>query len=102
MFMARMSETVTVTAGGEGDNGSEDPGQRDSLPDDVEVFRISGPFFFGVAGELLDALKRLGRTPRPPILRLAPVPYLAASGAVAVEAFLALDRQSAVSGKRGS
>src|SRR3546814_7108621 len=93
-----MSETVTVTAGGDSDsNGTEDLGQRDSLPDDVEVFRISGPFLCGVAGELLDALKRLGRTPRAIILRLELVPYLDASGAVALEEFLA---QAAAAGTR--
>lgn len=87
LFMARMSETVTVTATRADE--SEDAAQRDDLPEDVEVFRIAGPFFFGVAGELLDALKRMGRMPRTIILRMELVPYLDASGAAALQEFVA-------------
>lgn len=90
LFMARMSETVTVTA--TRIDESEDAAQRDRLPEDVEVFRIAGPFFFGVAGELLDALKRIGRLPRVIILRLELVPYLDASGVAALREFIAQAR----------
>jgi sulfate permease, SulP family len=83
MFMARMSESVAVTA-----EGGDDASQRDQLPPGVEVFRINGPFFFGVAGQLLDGLRRIGRTPRAIILRLEQVPFLDASGAMAFEEFL--------------
>lgn len=95
MFMARMSETVAINAGAtmvpeEGDEPGSDNagGQRDTLPPGVEVFQITGPFFFGVAGELLDTLRRLGQPPRVIILRLRLVPFLDASGAAAVEAFV--------------
>ena len=89
IFMARMSENVAIGAeNGRNEGAEEDPGQRDALPADVEVLRISGPFFFGVAGELLDALKRVGRSPRAIILRLEDVPFLDASGALALEEFL--------------
>jgi SulP family sulfate permease len=90
LFMARMTEMVTVTA--TRIDESEDPAQREGLPEDVEVFRITGPFFFGVAGELLDALKRIGRLPRAIILRLELVPYLDASGVAALEEFVAQAR----------
>lgn len=86
LFMARMSETVTVTATRTIE--SEDSSQRDQLPAEVEVFRITGPFFFGVAGELLDALKRIGRMPRAIILRMELVPYLDASGVAALREFV--------------
>ena len=56
LFVARMSEMVTFTSIPADE--TEDAAQRDRLPEDVEVFRITGPFFFGVAGELLDALSR--------------------------------------------
>lgn len=84
MFMARMTESVAVTS----DGREEDPSQRQGLPTDVEVFRINGPFFFGVAGGLLDALKRIGRNPRLIILRLEQVPFVDASGAMALQEFL--------------
>jgi SulP family sulfate permease len=92
LFVARMSETVTLTTTPADEQ--EDAGQRSRLPADVEVFRIAGPFFFGVAGELLDALKRIGRTPRAIILRLELVPYLDASGAAAIAEFVAQAKAS--------
>lgn len=86
LFMARMSESVAVTSQG-GDLGDDDASQREGLPEGVEVFRIGGPFFFGVAGELLDGLKRIGRKPHTIILRLEAVPFLDASGTFALEEF---------------
>jgi SulP family sulfate permease len=85
LFMARMSEAVSVTTDSP---DSEDASQRELLPPDVEVFRITGPFFFGVAGELLDALKRIGRMPRAIILRMELVTYLDASGVAALDEFV--------------
>lgn len=95
IFMARMSETVTVTAGGLGEE--EDVEQREALPEGVEVFRISGPFFFGVASELLETLTRMGRIPKRIILRLELVPYLDASGSAALGDFI---HQAAARGTR--
>ena len=90
LFMARMAEAVEVGPGGpcDIDLDAEDRHQRDDLPPGVEVFRIAGPFFFGVAGELLDTLRRLGQSPRVIILRLRLMPLLDASGAQALEEFV--------------
>ncbi|SDD06497.1 sulfate permease, SulP family [Sphingomonas sp. YR710] len=82
LFMMRMSGTVQVDAGG--DEG-DDVHQRELLPPGVEVFRINGPFFFGVANELLDTLRRIGSTPRVIILRLELVPLLDSSGVSAID-----------------
>jgi SulP family sulfate permease len=54
----------------------------------VEVFRIAGPLFFGVASELLDTLRRVGQRPRIIILRMRLVPLLDASGLAALESFV--------------
>jgi sulfate permease, SulP family len=85
LFMARMSESTGVL--GE-DESVEDPVQRDNLPEGVEVFRIAGPMFFGVASEMLEALSRIGRPPRAVILRLDRVPYIDSSGAQVLEQFV--------------
>lgn len=94
LFMARMAEAVQVDTSGRSDPDldSEDFHQRDTLPEGVEVFRINGPFFFGVAGELLDTLRRLGETPRAIILRMRLVPLLDASGLRTLEEFIAQAR----------
>lgn len=85
LFMARMSEATGVLAD---DESVEDPQQRAALPEGVEVFRIAGPMFFGVAGEMLDALGRIGRSPRAVILRLDRVPYIDSSGVGVLETFV--------------
>ena len=87
LFMMRMSETVQIDAGvGEmpDDDDGEDIHQRDALPAGVEVFRIDGPVFFGIASELLDTLRRIGSTPKVIILRMRRVPLLDASGATTI------------------
>jgi SulP family sulfate permease len=101
LFMARMSETVQLDNGDSPDlddeSDGDDLGQRDDLPKDVEVFRISGPVFFGVAGELLDAMRKIGRTPKVIILRMRLVPMLDASGVTMIEEFI---EQASVSGAK--
>ena len=84
LFMSRMSETAGVMPE---ELNVDDPQQRTALPKGVEVFRFSGPMFFGVAGEMMDALRRFGRTPRMIILRMDSVPYIDSSGATALESF---------------
>ena len=99
LFMARMAEAVEVDAGiaQESELDAEDMHQRDALPRCVEVFRINGPFFFGVAGELLDTLRRVGSSPKVLILRMRLVPLLDASGVQALEEFV---EQARISGAR--
>jgi len=98
LFMARMSETVILENGNaivrDSDLDEDDLDQRDDLPKDVEVFRINGPVFFGVAGELLDAMRRIGRKPKIIILRMRLVPMLDASGVTMIEEFVEQARLS--------
>ena len=91
LFMLRMSETAGLVAV----DTAEDPKQRDQLPEGVEVFRFTGPIFFGVASEMLEALRRSGERPRAIILRMERVPYVDATGANALETFV---RQASHSG----
>ncbi|HZF45814.1 MAG TPA: STAS domain-containing protein, partial [Sphingomonadaceae bacterium] len=85
LFMARMANATGVLAE---DQSVEDPGQRAALPQGVEVFRIAGPMFFGVAGEMLDTLTRIGQVPRAVILRLDRAPYMDSSGLGVLETFV--------------
>ena len=81
IFMMQMSKTVEIAAG----KGNDEEDQRLSLPKDVEVFRINGPFFFGVSGELIDVLTRMGQMPKVLIVRMRLVPFLDTSGVSALE-----------------
>jgi SulP family sulfate permease len=94
MFMARMSETTGVMSSEE---SVDDPAQRAALPRGVEVFRFTGPMFFGVAGEMLDVLHRSGSTPKTIVVRMDLVPYVDSSGARTLEVFV---RQAAAKGTR--
>jgi SulP family sulfate permease len=50
------------------------------IPDEVEVFEITGPLFFGAAYKFRDAMKYLKQHPRILILRMRHVPIIDATG----------------------
>ena len=83
LFMMRMSETAGLVP----IDVAEDPKLRDQLPEGVEVFRFTGPLFFGVASEMLEAFRRSGQRPKAIILRMERVPYIDATGANALATF---------------
>jgi SulP family sulfate permease len=89
VFMARMADVVEVQSGlqlGGPDDAPEDLTQRARVPDDVQVYRISGPLFFGATGRLESVLDDGGKPPRAYILRMGQVPLVDASGAHALKA----------------
>lgn len=51
-----------------------------AIPEDVEVFEIKGPLFFGAAYKFKDAMKYLKRNPKILIIRMAHVPIIDATG----------------------
>lgn len=90
LFMKHMSHTVEIKSEWRKpikpyDEEIEYEVQRHNLPEGVEVFQITGPFFFGVASDLLDALKTMGESPQVLLLRMQLVPYLDATGVKALE-----------------
>ena len=54
----------------------------------VEIYEISGPFFFGVPGMLQTTLRTIPKNTRAIILRLRDVPAVDSSGIAALETFL--------------
>lgn len=92
MFMHHMSRSLEVTSHstrtGLDDvdpNEQTEVGTHYDIPDHVSVFQINGPMFFGVSSELQDRLERMERIPKILILRLRFMPYLDASGELAIE-----------------
>ena len=93
VFMKQMSNSVEITPQNrrktdqtaDASFSEEDPNQRANLPQGVEVFRIVGPLFFGVAGDLMDVLKSIGTTPKVLIIRMRLVPYLDTTGVTTLE-----------------
>ena len=88
VFMARMADVVDVQSGLQlagPDDAPEDLTQRARVPDNVQVYRISGPLFFGATGRLESVLDDGGKAPRAYILRMGQVPLVDASGAHALK-----------------
>lgn len=65
----------------------EDPDSidRKAVPQDVEVYEIQGPLFFGVAEKLIDILTLFEHPPKVFILRMRYVPLIDAAGLHALE-----------------
>jgi SulP family sulfate permease len=88
LFMRRM-ETVThagIINLDDENGGSDDPNAltRFNVPKGVEVFEISGPFFFGAASMFQDEISKI-RMPKVLILRMRNVPAIDATGLRALE-----------------
>ena len=88
LFMHRMSEVTAVNAVTQ-QLAREDREQADvplaqltprSVPVGVEVFEISGAFFFGAAEAFKETLTQVGRKPKVLIIRMRDVSLLDATG----------------------
>jgi SulP family sulfate permease len=72
LFIKRVSETTEVSRVTEGDvlESPEQLACGKEIPEGVLVYRIFGPFLFGAAEKMEDALERIGYMPKVLILRL--------------------------------
>ena len=88
IFMKRMSERTQIssivaldnTYAANADLYDVDMLDQRTLPPGVEVYEITGPFFFGIADSLKSVLINLSYPPRVFILRMRKVPMIDASG----------------------
>jgi sulfate permease, SulP family len=87
LFMKRMADVTQVTVlqpdtDDPGDTYSTDPNavSRRSVPKQVEVYEINGPFFFGAAEMFKDTLARVARKPKVLIVRMRNVPAIDSTG----------------------
>jgi SulP family sulfate permease len=84
LFLRRMIETSDVSVlNMEVENETSDladEGEQLSIPEDVEVFEIRGPFFFGVANKFEEAEKLVSKQPKIRIIRLRRVPFIDSTG----------------------
>src|SRR5579862_7165286 len=96
LFMKRMTEVTDVGALKEemNETGDEFADLADAnsitnrdVPAGVEVYEINGPFFFGVADRLKDALGGIEKPPKVFILRMRRVPTVDATGMHALDEF---------------
>ncbi|HJQ12871.1 MAG TPA: sulfate permease [Gemmatimonadaceae bacterium] len=87
LFMYRMAEVssvsmVTREIADEGWDDRDDPNavRERNVPAGVEVFEITGPFFFGAAEQFKNTISEVARKPRVLIIRMRDVPAIDATG----------------------
>lgn len=85
LFMKRMSEVTNVSVITRelfDEEDREDPNaiSKRHIPDEVEVFEINGPFFFGAAKKFKDQMLKIEKPPKVRIIRMRNVPAIDATG----------------------
>jgi SulP family sulfate permease len=85
LFMKRMASLTNVgliTGELKDEDESDDPNTiyTRSIPEGVEVFEITGPFFFGAASKFKDAMHIVGKCPAIRIIRMRKVMSIDATG----------------------
>jgi SulP family sulfate permease len=87
LFIKRVSETTEVSQVLESDvlESPEQLVNGKEIPEGVRVYRIFGPFLFGAAEKMEDAMERIEEPPKVLILRLHLVPAMDATALNALE-----------------
>ena len=86
LFMRRMAETTDVHAVLDEIDLNEDADMERgnlehlTIPKDVEVYEINGPYFFGAGNRFEDIMARYGRRPKVRIIRMRKVPFIDSTG----------------------
>jgi SulP family sulfate permease len=82
LFILRVSETTEVSRVTDGDmlERPEHVARGKKIPDGVVVYRVFGPFLFGAAEKMEDAIEEVDELPKVLILRLNLVPAMDATG----------------------
>lgn len=90
LFMRKMIQfsDVSMFKNGLDENGIEldnDAIGKFLIPENIEVFEITGPLFFGAAYKFKDAMRYIEKPPRVLIIRMRQVPIIDATGIKTIE-----------------
>lgn len=101
LFLRRVSAVTHVSHFSQEINGAEYvEGSVDTeklaLPEDVEVYEIDGPFFFGMASRFDELMKAAGRKPRVRIIRMRKVPFVDSTGVHNLENLITLSHNEQI------
>lgn len=93
LFIRRISETSTVSVLKDEVNTSDyiengENTEKLTVPKDVEIYEIEGPFFFGVASKFEETMKLIGDKPKVRIIRMRKVPFIDSTGCHNLESFI--------------
>lgn len=54
--------------------------EKISIPENVDVYEIDGPYFFGIANKFEDIMSRISKKPKVRIIRMRRVPFMDSTG----------------------
>lgn len=85
LFMRRMAETTRVSVITEEIDPNEESDvetheEHLPIPSGVEVYEISGPYFFGIANKFEDVMATMADRPKVRIIRMRRVPFIDSTG----------------------
>ena len=85
LFMRRVMETTEISVikdeidpNAESDIASND--EHLIIPEDVEVYEINGPYFFGAGNRFEEIMANMGERPKVRIIRMRKVPFVDSTG----------------------
>jgi SulP family sulfate permease len=105
LFLRRMVEVSALKMGNSdvmmqlayGEIGAKTRDQIAALSrQHIEIYEITGPFFFGVADMLQNTLRNVAKPPKILILRMGAVPVIDSTGITALESFVAQCRSQKI------
>lgn len=86
LFMRRMAETTEVKVICDAININEDADTENtqeeslSIPEEVEVYEINGPYFFGAGNKFEEVMNAFSDKPKVRIIRMRKVPFIDSTG----------------------
>ncbi|MCB0731113.1 MAG: sulfate permease [Ignavibacteriae bacterium] len=85
LFMRRMAEVSNLEIVKKETSGEEKLFDKNSIqnkvvPDEVEIYEINGPFFFGAANKFREVMSEIENPPKIRIIRMRNVPAIDATG----------------------
>ncbi len=92
LFVRRMASASSITALADDDESGDAP-LRAPLPKGVQVFAMSGPFFFGAAEQFKETMRQVASRPKVLILQMRDVPVIDATAMHALREVIAQSRK---------
>lgn len=86
LFMRRVAETTDIRVIADEINLDEGAGKAPEeeehliIPQDVKVYEINGPYFFGIANKFEEIMTLMGDHPKVRIIRMRRVPFIDSTG----------------------
>lgn len=82
LFLKRIMEVTQISVITDELNPTDNAANKDMLtiPKEVEVYEIDGPFFFGIANKFEESMRIIGDKPLVRIIRMRKVPFIDSTG----------------------